>query len=127
MMNHFGFIVNTIMVHHNIDMTNHNEAQMKLRLPPDMRDKIAALAKENNRSMNAEIIARLQRTMLLPNEGEYDFFGTKEAAMMFIDEMEKRLPGIIRGELATAKIKDRAEEPVADAPPKRINRTRSPK
>lgn len=31
-----------------------------LRFPDGMRDKIAAAAKENNRSMNAEIIARLE-------------------------------------------------------------------
>lgn len=33
-----------------------------VRLPEGMRDRIAALAKSNNRSMNAEIVARLQRT-----------------------------------------------------------------
>lgn len=33
-----------------------------VRLPDGMRDKIAELAKQNSRSMNAEIVARLERT-----------------------------------------------------------------
>ena len=33
-----------------------------LRLPDGMRDAIAASAKANNRSMNAEIVARLQKS-----------------------------------------------------------------
>ena len=33
-----------------------------LRLPEGMRDRIAELAKQNNRSMNAEIVARLEQT-----------------------------------------------------------------
>jgi len=35
-----------------------------LRLPEGMREKISELAKKNNRSMNAEIIARLMHTII---------------------------------------------------------------
>ena len=34
-----------------------------LRFPAGMRDRIAAEAKKSNRSMNAEIVARLQQTL----------------------------------------------------------------
>jgi len=36
--------------------------QFVLRLPDGMRDRIASLAAENGRSMNAEIISRLEQT-----------------------------------------------------------------
>ncbi|KAA9181991.1 MULTISPECIES: Arc family DNA-binding protein [Delftia] len=37
--------------------------QFVVRFPDGMRDQIAALAKANNRSMNAEIVARLQGSL----------------------------------------------------------------
>ncbi|OKL45451.1 Arc family DNA-binding protein [Pseudovibrio exalbescens] len=40
--------------------------QFVVRLPDGMRDKIALAAKENNRSMNAEIVARLEMTFVAP-------------------------------------------------------------
>lgn len=36
--------------------------QFILRFPEGMRDRIARLAKKNERSMNSEILARLERT-----------------------------------------------------------------
>lgn len=36
------------------------DPQMKIRLPADLKDHIEAAAKESGRSMNAEIVARLQ-------------------------------------------------------------------
>lgn len=35
---------------------------MMMRLPPGMRDRIAEAAHSNGRSMNAEVIARLEKT-----------------------------------------------------------------
>lgn len=40
--------------------TRQNSEQYQLRLPPELRDQIKADAKANGRSMNAEIIARLE-------------------------------------------------------------------
>lgn len=40
----------------------HNTIQYNLRWSEEMRDKIAAAAKENTRSMNQEIIARLEQS-----------------------------------------------------------------
>ena len=39
-----------------------------LRMPDGMRDRLKAAAKENGRSMNAEIIARLERSFFTPAE-----------------------------------------------------------
>lgn len=36
------------------------DPQMKLRLPADVRDRIKLAAEQNNRSLNAEILARLE-------------------------------------------------------------------
>lgn len=41
-------------------MTLQTEPQYKLRLSEELRDKIKESAKEHNRSMNADIVARLE-------------------------------------------------------------------
>lgn len=43
-------------------MTIQTDPQYKLRMPPELRDKLKAAAEDNHRSMNAEIIARLQES-----------------------------------------------------------------
>lgn len=44
-------------------MTTHQtDPQYKLRMPPELRDKLKDAAKENHRTMNAEIVARLQES-----------------------------------------------------------------
>ena len=42
--------------------SGHNTIQYNLRWSEEMRDKIAAAAKENTRSMNQEVIARLEKS-----------------------------------------------------------------
>lgn len=42
--------------------------KIALRLPDGMRDRIAALAERNNRSTNAEIVARLERSLDLEGD-----------------------------------------------------------
>lgn len=37
--------------------------QMRVRLPPDLKDNLEQLATKNGRSMNAEIVYRLQRSI----------------------------------------------------------------
>jgi hypothetical protein len=61
---HRGSIVKTTVVHYSSVMTR-EDPQVKLRLPEEMRDLIAALAKQNNRSMNAEIVARLEVSLAM--------------------------------------------------------------
>lgn len=43
--------------------TGRDSDKFMLRLPDGMRDRIAEEAKKNNRSMNSEIIARLEQTL----------------------------------------------------------------
>jgi len=41
-----------------------------LRLPPDLKERVQSAAKDNQRSMNAEIIARLEATLLDGSDDE---------------------------------------------------------
>ncbi len=43
-------------------MGKHLGVAYNLRLPPELKDKIAESAKELNRSMNADIVARLEES-----------------------------------------------------------------
>jgi hypothetical protein len=43
-------------------MDNHTGIQYKLRLPSDLKERIAESAKTHNRSMNADMVARLQES-----------------------------------------------------------------
>ena len=43
-----------------------------LRMLPELRDRIAKAAKDNDRSMNAEIVTRLSDSFLDPNEAGYE-------------------------------------------------------
>jgi hypothetical protein len=38
------------------------DPQIKLRLPPDLKDRLAEAATDNNRSLNAEVVSRLQES-----------------------------------------------------------------
>ncbi len=40
------------------------DPQMKLRLPAELKDKLAAAAAENGRSLNAEVTQRLEESFL---------------------------------------------------------------
>lgn len=46
------------------------DPQLRIRLPTELKEKVELSAKENNRSMNAEIVQRLERTYLteLPDD-----------------------------------------------------------
>lgn len=44
---------------------------MKLRMPPELREQIEAQSKINGRSMNAEIVYRLEQSFLWQNKGDY--------------------------------------------------------
>lgn len=46
--------------------------QHKLRLPVELKEKIAESAKAHNRSMNADIVARLEQSFLTASDDEKD-------------------------------------------------------
>lgn len=51
--------VNTFLVHHSLSMKQ-TDPQYKLRLPQELKDQVEEAAKQSGRSMNAEIVARLE-------------------------------------------------------------------
>lgn len=64
------------------DYYHQTDPQYKLRWPLELKEKIAQSAKEHNRSMNADIVARLQDSLLtLPRSSlkrELHFIETEE-------------------------------------------------
>lgn len=44
----------------------------RLRLPPELRDKIAESAKSHNRSMNADMVARLEQSFKTATDDDKD-------------------------------------------------------
>lgn len=49
------------------DMSKHLGVEYKVRMPQELKDKIAESAKELNRSMNADIVARLEESFAATN------------------------------------------------------------
>lgn len=49
-------------------------APFGVRMPPDLKDRVAAAAKSNNRSMNAEIVATLEEKYPRPLDPEFEEF-----------------------------------------------------
>jgi hypothetical protein len=60
-----------------------------VRLPDGMRDRIAEAAKENNRSMNAEIVARLERSFNVVVEFQAPESAAARAVQIFEGELKK--------------------------------------
>lgn len=66
-----------------------------LRMPPELKERVQAAAEANNRSMNAEIVSRLEATFLAETEGQ----GMTEkeilaASRAFIDDIERRIAAL---------------------------------
>lgn len=89
-------IVNTTVVHDNVGMTR-EDPQMKLRLPADLKDQLAELAEANGRSLNAEVVIRLEeslgsagggQTAAQVDEHTLDLFAEKVGQVL--DEREKK-------------------------------------
>ncbi|MEH8122810.1 Arc family DNA-binding protein [Aeromonas veronii] len=64
--------------------------QMRVRLPPELRDGLEQMAKKNGRSMNAEIVYRLQRTF--DEDTELAGSGVKVIDGLSIDRSALALP-----------------------------------
>jgi len=62
-----------------------------LRMPDGMRDKLAALAKANNRSMNAEIVGLLQQGMDAQIQGASPGIDIETLADAIADRVAARL------------------------------------
>lgn len=59
---HWVSLLSSTHVVHYLDMDDRTDPQYKLRMPPELHEKLKAAAKDSHRSMNAEIVARLQNS-----------------------------------------------------------------
>lgn len=73
-----------------VNSTRRMSDQFGLRLPNGMRDRIAEVAEANNRSMNAEIVARLEASLV----------GTSSQAEDDFDPSGLRVPMTLAGKLS---------------------------
>ncbi|MEM5459643.1 Arc family DNA-binding protein [Paraburkholderia phytofirmans] len=68
------------------------DPQMKLRLPPELKEVLAEAAIANNRSLNAEVVSRLQESVSgrasAIDECTIDLFAEKVGQVL--DERDKR-------------------------------------
>ena len=63
-------------------LTNRNSDKFMLRLPDGMRDAIAEFAKQSGRSMNAEIVYRLQKSI---EEDQAETGGIQQMEFRIVD------------------------------------------
>lgn len=74
------------------DTPSRHLAQFLVRFPEGMRERIAEAAKANNRSMNSEIVARLERTFdAEAMAAQTDFPTVSEEAMNFMRVLSNAL------------------------------------
>lgn len=69
------------------------DPQLRIRLPSDLKEKIEEAAKSNNRSMNAEIVQRLDASFL--NEIQEDEVISAQEAIQIVNKAKDELSGII--------------------------------
>lgn len=67
----------------------HTTVQYQLRLPEDLRDKIKESAKNHNRSMNADIVARLEASF--NTSGNEGLVSTLDEHLSFMAEQNNML------------------------------------
>lgn len=63
---------------------------LKVRATASFREKLALTAKENNRSMNAEIIARLEESFEIKEQQEFD----KAFVLSVIEDLQNQVQGL---------------------------------
>lgn len=76
------------------------DPQMKIRLTPELKARIEAAADENNRSMNAEIIARLEASFIVGAASTKDASRVNENLVYLVKKMtefEVRLEELTAG------------------------------
>jgi hypothetical protein len=70
-------------------MGKHLGVAYNLRLPQELKDKIAESAKELNRSMNADIVARLEQSFEKPITSEHEVNDLRELLKQSIENNKK--------------------------------------
>lgn len=67
---------------------NQKEPQYKLRWNEELRDKVMVSAKENNRSINQEIIARLEQSFTDKNIAEEEVVALTSQVRQLLNRIE---------------------------------------
>ncbi|WP_288455600.1 Arc family DNA-binding protein [uncultured Acinetobacter sp.] len=63
--------------------------EYKMRMSQELKDKIAESAKELNRSMNADIVARLEQSFEKPTTSEHEVNDLRELLKQSIENNKK--------------------------------------
>jgi len=66
---------------------NPKHVTVRLRVPPELRDKISASSEQFNRSMNADMVARLEESFEKDDAAEFD----KEFVLQVIKNQESTI------------------------------------
>jgi len=81
--------------------THDTHTQYKLRMPPELRDKLKSASEENHRSMNAEIVARLQES--------FDTRLDQNTASSLVDSLQQSLREVREMQEETKRHREEAE------------------
>lgn len=84
-------------------MGKHLGVAYNLRLPQELKDKIAESAKELNRSMNADIVARLEESFEQKSFNKLDEVPLEELLAVVMEKLGKNSLSLTREEIARAK------------------------
>lgn len=75
--------------------------EYKMRMTQDLKEKIVASAKEHNRSMNADIVARLEQSFIVDKSSEAEVMKTtveiQQKQINQLHDMVQELMSQIRG------------------------------
>ncbi|MGB5886511.1 MAG: Arc family DNA-binding protein [Acinetobacter venetianus] len=72
-------------------MGKHLGVAYNLRLPPELKEKIAESAKEHNRSMNADIVARLEQTFINADEDRIYLFNAIKDVKKLMSTLQQQI------------------------------------
>lgn len=99
---------------------NQRDPQYKLRWPEDLRQKVAQSAKEHNRSMNADIVARLEQSFSTPETTQ----SLLEEAVMLTLKAVKDDPSLLNNPKVSTKyvVDNNAEKDTVEF----INKNKAP-
>ncbi|MDC4879807.1 Arc family DNA-binding protein [Acinetobacter baumannii] len=83
--------------------SGHLNAQYNLRLPDDLKQKIAQSAKELNRSMNADIVARLESSFEYKSIDNLEDIPLEKLLSAVMEKLGKNSLSLTREEIARGK------------------------
>lgn len=99
---------------------NPKHVTVRLRVPPELRDKIAASSEQYNRSMNADMVARLEQSFSAPETTQ----SLLEEAVMLTLKAVKDDPSLLNNPKVSTKyvVDNNAEKDTVEF----INKNKAP-